>query len=148
MQLIRRNDLWNPVRELGRLFNMDEWPAFFGNETLAPTDWAPSVDIKENEKDYKIVAELPAVKKDDVHVTLESGVLTIQGSRKEEKEEKGEKFHRKELRYGQFLRRFAMPDDADEKNIAASFKDGMLEVTIAKTKNKTPNGKREIAIKS
>lgn len=155
MQLIRRKDTWNPIRELEtlgsrltRLFGADEWPLLGDSEALAPTDWAPSVDIRENDKQYAIRAELPAVKKDDVHVTLEKGMLTIQGSRKEEKEEKGDKYHRKEVHYGQFVRRFTIPDDADDKNIVANFKDGMLDITIAKTKDKTPNGKREIPVQS
>lgn len=155
MQLIRRKDMWNPLRDLetlsdrlNRYFGMDELPLLGDSEALAPTDWAPAVDIRETEKEYAIRAELPAVKKEDVHVTLEKGVLTIQGSRKEEKEEKGEKFHRKECRYGQFLRRFTMPDDADDQKIVANFKDGMLDVTIAKAKNKPANGKREITVQS
>jgi HSP20 family protein len=85
------------------------------------------------------------VNRDDVHVTLESGVLTIQGARHEEKEEKGIRYHRRELSYGNFLRRFTMPDDADESKVDASFKDGMLNVVVAKSKAKA--GKiKEIAV--
>jgi HSP20 family protein len=155
MALMRRKDTWNPIRDLealsnrlSRMFDIDGWPMVGNSEALAPTDWAPLVDIRENDKEYTIRAELPAVKKEDVHVTLENGIVTLQGTRNEEKEEKGDKFHRKEMRYGQFLRRFAMPDDADDKAIDASYKDGVLDITIAKTKNKIPNGKREIAVKA
>jgi HSP20 family protein len=117
------------------------------HELLAINDWSPSCDISETDKEYRINAELPSVKKEDVHVTLDEGVLTIQGERREEKEEKGEQFHRRELCYGTFLRRFAMPDDADESKVNASFKDGMLKVAVAKSKEKASKPKaKEITI--
>lgn len=143
MQLIRRQKSWDPFRELedlsdrmNRFFGLTRWPSVEEREALATTDWFPSCDISETDKEYRISAELPNVKKEDVHVTLDSGVLTIQGERREEKEEKGVKFHRRELSHGSFMRRFTMPDDADESSIDASFKDGMLNIVIAKSKAK------------
>jgi HSP20 family protein len=114
-------------------------------EAMAITSWSPSCDITENDKEYRVHAELPNVKKSDVHVSLEDGVLTIQGERREEKEEKGLKFHRRELEYGSFLRRFTMPGDADETKVDASFENGMLNVVIGKSKTK-PTHAKEIAI--
>ncbi len=151
MQLIKRQANWNPFREIeelstrfNRLFgNLQPWTDG-DKEALATTDWAPSCDISETDKEYKVRAELPAMKKDDVHVSVDKGILTIQGERKEEKEEKGEKFHRRELSYGTFVRRFTMPEDADETKVDAKFKDGMLEVSIPKSKQK-PKA-REIAV--
>lgn len=90
-------------------------------------------------------AELPSVKKEDVRVTLESGVLPIKGERREQKEDKGEKVHRREPSYGSFLRSFTMPSDADESNVDATFKDGMLNVIIGKSKTKAPKAK-EISV--
>ena len=78
-------------------------------------------------------------------MTLEEGVLTIQGERREEKEEKDAKFHRRELSYGNFLRRFAMPDDADESKADATFKDGVLNVVIGRSKQNASKAK-EIAV--
>jgi HSP20 family protein len=88
-------------------------------------DWAPSVDISETDGAYQIKAEIPDVKKEDVKVTLEDGVLTIQGERKQEKEERGKKYHRVERSYGSFVRSFTLPDLVDEEKVKAEFKDGV-----------------------
>lgn len=96
-------------------------------------DWTPSVDISETDTAYLIKGEIPGVKKEDVKVTVQDGMLTIQGERKMEKEEKGKKFHRVERSYGSFVRSFRLPDDADENKVKAEFKDGMINVTLAKS---------------
>lgn len=156
MQLVRRQETWGPFREMedrmSRFFGPTRWP---GNllsrwpsterELLATTDWSPSCDISETDKEYRIHAELPSVQKDDVHVTLDAGVLTIQGERREQKEEEGMKFNRRELCYGNFLRRFTMPNDADESKIDATFKDGMLNIVIGRSKPQAAKTK-DIAI--
>jgi HSP20 family protein len=85
-----------------------------------------------------IKAEIPEVKKEDVKVTVDSGVLTIRGERKQEKEEKGKKFHRVERRYGSFTRSFTLPDNIDENTIKASFNEGMLNLQIPKTEEVKP----------
>jgi HSP20 family protein len=131
---------WDPFRELedvsarlNRIFVRPLIRAESGNQMLAMADWAPSVDISETDTAYLIKGEIPGVKKEAVKVTIENGMLTIQGERKQEKEEKGKKFHRVECSYGSFMRSFLVPDDADENNIKAEFKDGMLNVTLAKS---------------
>lgn len=73
------------------------------------------------------------MKKEDVKVTIEKGVLSISGERKSEKEEKKKRFHRVERSYGKFLRTFTLPEDADAKKIAAEFKDGVLKVHLPKS---------------
>lgn len=152
MQMIRRREGWDPFREIedlsnrmSRLFGLGRWPGDGEREALAATDWAPSCDISESDREYRVYAELPGVKKDDVHVSLENGVLTVQGQRRELKEEKGAKIHRRELAYGNFLRRFTMPTDADESSINATFRDGLLEVVIGKSK-RAPARATEVAI--
>ena len=82
-----------------------------GQESLAAAEWMPLVDIAEDDKEYLITAELPEVKKEDVKVTMENGVLTVTGERKFEKEEKNKKYHRVERSYGSFARSFALPDE-------------------------------------
>lgn len=107
-------------------------------ETLTVAEWAPLVDIAEDDKEYLIKAELPEVLKDDVKVTVENGTLTISGERKSEKEQNGRKFHRVERYYGRFERSFSIPDDADGGNVKAEFKDGILRVHLAKSEKARP----------
>src|SRR2546421_67722 len=82
-----------------------------GRDDLTLADWAPLADITEDDKEYLIKAELPDLKKEDVKVTVQNGVLTLSGERKFEKEEKKKKYHRVERAYGSFVRSFALPDD-------------------------------------
>ena len=78
------------------------------------------------------------MKKEDVRVTLEDGVLTIQGERKQEKEEKGKKYHRVERSYGSFVRSFTLPDLVDEEKVKAEFKDGVLNLQLPKSEKAKP----------
>jgi HSP20 family protein len=105
---------------------------------LTGGDWAPRVDIAETDKEFSVKAEIPDVKKEDVKVTVDNGVLTIKGERKQEKEEKNKKFHRVERFYGSFTRSFMLSDNVDENKIEASFKDGMLNLKIPKTEATKP----------
>jgi HSP20 family protein len=102
------------------------------------TQWAPSVDISEDDKEWLVNAELPEVKKEDVKVTVENGVLTIRGERKFEKEEKDKKYHRIERSYGNFLRSFSIPDASDATRVHAEFKDGVLKVHLPKSEKAMP----------
>jgi HSP20 family protein len=97
-------------------------------------DWAPTVDISENSKEYLIRAELPAVKKEDVQVTFEDGLLTVSGERKQKQEDKGEKFHRIESFYGKFSRSFTLPETVDAAGINAESKDGIVTIHVPKTR--------------
>ena len=120
---------------------LGRFPARTGNGdkgSLMVAEWAPLVDITEDEKEWLIKAELPEVKKEAVKVTVENGVLTISGERKFEQEEKGKKYHRIERAYGSFLRSFALPDGADESKVLAEFKDGMLTVHLPKGEEAKP----------
>ena len=136
---------WNPLRELedfqNRIlgaFNPTSARRGNGQDSLALPEWMPVVDIAEDDKEYLITAELPEVKKDDVKVTVENGVLTITGERKFEKEENNKKWHRVERSYGSFARTFALPDNGDAAKVNAEFKDGMLKVRIAKSEAARP----------
>jgi HSP20 family protein len=123
---------------LNRLFGTTPRFGNGGKESLTVTDWTPMVDIQETEKEYLVKAELPEVKLEDVKVTVENGVLAIQGERRQEKEEKNKKFHRVERSYGTFLRTFAVPLDAEENKVAADFKDGILRVHLPKAEKPRP----------
>ena len=137
---------WNQYRELealhnslGSLFKRAQAPMPEGQEEpMRVADWAPLVDISEDRKEYLIKAELPEVKKEEVKITLEDGMLTITGDRKFEKEENGKKYHRVERAYGSFLRTFSLPDDASPGKVSAEFKDGVLTVRLAKDEKAKP----------
>jgi HSP20 family protein len=107
-------------------------------EALTVAEWAPLVDITEDDKEYLIKAEVPEVKKEDVKVSVQDDVLTIAGERKFEKEEKDKKYHRVERAYGSFYRSFTLPDDADAQKVVAEFKDGVLKVRLPKTEKAKP----------
>ncbi len=101
-------------------------------ESMRAMEWAPLVDISEDDKEYLIKSDLPEIKKEDVKISVEGGVLVISGERKYEKEEKEKKFHRVERSYGRFERSFTVPDDAEEEKVTAQFKDGVLIVHLPK----------------
>jgi HSP20 family protein len=107
-------------------------------ESLALAQWMPAVDIAEDDKEYMIKAELPDVRREDVHVMVQDGVLSLTGERKFEKEEKGKKYHRVERAYGSFSRTFELPMDANAGKIAAEFKDGVLKVHLPKSEEARP----------
>jgi len=139
---------WNPFREMDdlqrRMTSLFDWSPFrrssltADDENITVPEWAPLVDIAEDDKEYLIKVELPEVQKDDVKVTVESGTLTISGERKAEKEQKGRKFHRVERYYGRFERSFSIPDDAEADDVKAEFKDGVLRVHLAKCEKARP----------
>lgn len=133
MELVK----WNPFRELeeiqrrlNRMFT-DTAPRL-NDEPFFVADWAPAVDIQETDKTFDVKVDLPDVKKEDIKVEMHDGTLTIEGERKQEKEEKGHKFHRIERQYGSFVRRFTMPAQVDEAEVHAEFKDGVLNITLPK----------------
>ena len=135
---------WDPFKEmddlqkrLSSVFGMSQRPSG-GKEDMTVAQWLPLVDITEDDKEYLIKAELPEVKKEEVKVSVESGVLTISGERKFEREEKNKRYHRVERAYGSFTRSFAVPDDADDSKVAAEFKDGVLTVHLAKSEKARP----------
>jgi HSP20 family protein len=128
---------FDPFRELeamtsrlNRLFDPSiarrEGPDDFGG-------WAPAIDVEETDKEYRIKADLPEVTRNDVKVSIEDGVLTIEGERKQEKEEKNKKFHRVERMYGKFVRRLNVPSDVAQDQVAAEFANGVLNVRLPKS---------------
>jgi HSP20 family protein len=137
---------WDPFRALGELESrLDKYygrPALPGNggtkEAMTVAQWAPAVDITEDDKEYLVKAELPELKKEEVKVTVENGELTITGERKFEKEEKNKKYHRIERSYGSFVRSFTLPENVSGDKVNAEFKDGLLTVHLPKDEKTTP----------
>jgi HSP20 family protein len=128
---------WEPFRDVDDVFDrffaesMRRWPRQ-GAATQPPREWAPAADVSETDGEYVIKAELPEVRKEDVSITVQDGVLTLAGERKQEKVEEQEKIHRIERFYGSFARRFALPENADEQGIRAESRDGVIVIHIPK----------------
>ncbi len=136
--------LWNPFQEFE---NMLERYSKSGasnlgkqlNTEMSFADWAPSVDIEEEENKYVIKADLPGVDKKDIEVKLENGVLSIRGEKQTEKESgKGTRRHRTERFHGTFARSFTLPDVVRADKVDASYKDGVLSLTIPKEEQAKP----------
>ena len=134
---------WDRFAEVNSLFNRlmsggrAAWPqlGLEGNGSRG-LEWTPSADISETDREYVIRAELPAVRKEDVHVTVGEGVVTIRGERKQQQEEKSEKFHRVENFYGNFERSFSLPDNVAADAVRCESKDGILTVHLPKSEIK------------
>jgi HSP20 family protein len=134
---------WEPFRDVDDMFErvfadtMRRWPRT-SNDERRVYDWAPAADVSETDGEYIIKAELPEVRKDDLNITVQEGVLTLAGERRQEQREDNEKLHRIERFHGTFSRRFTLPDDADEQGISAESKDGVLVIHIPKHKVAQP----------
>jgi len=138
---------WNQLREMEEAQNrltrsLGGFPNRMGigePHSLSVADWSPEVDISQDDHEYLLKADLPEMKKDEVRVTVEDGILCVSGERKSEKEDQKRKFHRIERSFGNFRRSFTLPEDTDSTKVTADFRDGVLKVhlpttTIAKTK--------------
>jgi HSP20 family protein len=118
---------------LGDGFHVPSLPAAFGTKALVP-----AMDVTERADAYVAELELPGLKPEDFHVELQDGVLSIRGERKQEKEEKGRRFHRTERVHGSFERRIALPTAVDADQVAAAYEDGVLTVTVPKVAGPKP----------
>jgi HSP20 family protein len=136
---------WNPWREMDTF--SDRFNHFFG-DTFSPAlwvrdgsklqDWAPSVDVYDDDKKFVIKAEIPGVDKKDIHIDVKDSILTLSGERSHENDVKEENFHRKERAFGKFQRSFTLPEGTDPDRIVADYKDGVLNIEIPKPEEKKP----------
>lgn len=141
---------WSPAREL--LEMADEMNRLmsnvFGDVTRETSffkgTWSPAVDISEDKDNFYLHVELPGLKKDDVKVSYEDGILTIRGEKKAEREDKDVNYHRIERSFGMFERSFRVPTRIKEDNIEARFENGVLTITLPKAEEVKP---KEIAVK-
>ena len=135
---------WDPFKDLLRL--QEEFNKFFedqlakrmGSEELASSSWIPPVDIYEDENNIVVKADLPGMDQKDIEVKVENNTLIIKGEKKFEDEEKKDNYHRIERFYGTFQRAFTLPDTVDVDKIKASYKNGVLEITIPKKPETKP----------
>ena len=130
---------WEPFRDVDDVFDrfiaesLRHWPRP-AQAARAEQDWTPPADVSETEAEYVIRADLPEVRKEDVSVTVQDGVLTLSGERRPEPREESEKMHRLERPNGRFARRFALPENVDEQAIRAESREGVLRIRIPKQK--------------
>jgi HSP20 family protein len=133
---------WDPYRELTAL---DRLTRAFGvparrerDEEMSMGAWIPPVDIAEDKDRILLTAELPGFKEEEISIQMESGVLTIRGERKFEREKEGRTYHRVERSYGQFMRTFTLPNNVDRENVKATFRNGVLEIELPKSEEARP----------
>ena len=143
MTLLKKESLKDVEDLFDRYVQTLPWPFARGTSSssgLTLGDWNPRVDISESDKGYEVRADIPGLRKEDLKVTLQHRVLTVQGERHQEKKEDHERLHRVERSYGSFSRSFRLPDDADASAMSASAKEGQLTVTVPR---KGPSPKEE-----
>ncbi len=125
---------WEPLREiedvLGRYGRAMGFPFSRGQEQFSDGEWCPRVDISEKDGNYSIRAEIPGVKREDLKVSVQNGVLTLRGDRQREHEEHGRQYHRIERSYGSFVRSFSLPERVDVSHLSARFHDGLLDIDL------------------
>lgn len=134
-------------REMDSLFDN-----FFGGFDMEPFEgrlgsFSPRVDVIENDREIRVSVELPGMDDKDIDVSLNKDMLTIRGEKKEEKEQKGKDYYRMERSYGSFSRTVPLPVEIDMEKAAASFKKGVLNITLPKTSKSVAETKK-IAVKT
>jgi HSP20 family protein len=132
--------------ELDRLWESMRLPRLWGaGRPLITEHWLPAVDVFERDGNVVVSAELPGMTEKDIELKVSGDTLTISGEKKEEKEVKEENYYRSERVYGRFSRRIALPKGADANKAQASFKNGVLEVTVPLAE---PAREKKIEVKS
>ncbi len=132
---------WEPFRDLVTMRDdMDRlFDVFFGAQPQEMEDlWRPAIDIEENNGNLMVRAEIPGMQKEDIKVSVKEDMLTISGERKRENETKEKTFHRIERSYGQFRRMIRLPATVDADKVKATYKDGVLNVTLPKPESMKP----------
>jgi HSP20 family protein len=132
---------WEPARDLAsmEIDRLNRMFSDFYGEAFSRSAWVPPVDIFENaEHEVVLKAELPEIKREDINVTFENGVLTLKGERKFEEETSKENYHRIERRHGSFSRSFTLPNTVDASRISAAYKDGVLTIRLPQREEAKP----------
>ena len=133
---IMRYEPWSLLNQLHKeLSSYDD----SGSEgSISTAEWAPAVDIKEEDNRFVLLADIPGVKPEDIEVHMDAGVLTVKGKKESESKTEKEGYKRVERNYGSFYRRFNLPDSADGEAISANCKHGVLELVIPKREEVKP----------
>jgi len=135
---------WDPLRDLATMQNRinrfvrESYSSDAPEEALTTTNFAPPVDIYEDEHNITLKLEVPGIDEKDIDVRIESNTLTVHGERKIEKEEKEENFRRVERQYGSFTRSFTLPSSVDTGQVSANYNKGVLKISLAKKAEAKP----------
>jgi len=132
MSLRQYNNPWSLLNSLQRELQVPEYNRLNDDASVATANWAPSVDISEDDNGFTLLADIPGVAPENIDISMEKGVLTIKGERQSENTEENENYRRVERVSGQFYRRFTLPDSADSDKIEAKSEHGVLKITIPK----------------
>jgi HSP20 family protein len=130
--------LRNLRSEVDQLFDSFFGTGRQGGQTRAAAVWAPPVDLREDENNYYVSAELPGLKLDDINIELENNTLTLKGERRFERKQDGENYHVVERSYGSFFRSFMLPKNVNVEAIDANYADGVLSITLPKREEVKP----------
>jgi len=146
---IRHREPWGVLNQLSNEMNAlfeGRNPALADPSAMTTSDWVPAVDIREEPERYLIHADVPGVNPEQIEISLENGILTLKGERREDHEESEQNGYRRVERVrGSFYRRFSLPDTADAEKVSARSKDGVLEIVIPKQEKVQP---RRIVVQS
>ena len=123
-------DFKNLQNQLSRMF--EPFSHVANDEDVVSGTWVPPIDVAETQEKILVRAEVPGMKQEDIQIEFENGLLTLRGERKLEKQEEGATYHRVERVYGKFSRAFTLPRSVDPERIAASYRDGILEIEVPK----------------
>jgi HSP20 family protein len=141
MSLIRHT-AWNTPSglqdEIKQVFEKFFGDAEGDQSNVVTSQWAPRVDIREDDAGFVILADIPGVDPKDIEIHMEKGILTIKGERRVENRQEGLRYSRVERAHGVFHRRFALPDSANAEGITATGRNGVLEIAIPKKPETTP----------
>ncbi|MBN1870395.1 MAG: Hsp20/alpha crystallin family protein [Candidatus Omnitrophica bacterium] len=142
--LRKQNESWYPFseirnlhNEMNRLFDFS-FPHWDGETSLMSGQWTPAIDVHDSKDNIVIKADLPGLKKEDINVSVQDDLLTISGEKKKESEVKEEDYIRTERYYGSFHRALRLPGQVDAAKVNATFKDGVLQLTLPKKEEAKP----------
>lgn len=147
MNLIRYNSNPWPIRWIDTSFDRalsdffgpwPAWPAVRNDKATEVSAWAPRVDVREKDEAYVLDVEIPGAERDAISIEVKEGVLTLKGEKRRESTDEKEGVYRSERVYGEFTRRFSLPDDVNGDGIDAVYTDGVLTITLPKTPESAP----------
>lgn len=140
-----RLKVWDPWRDFGslqerinKMFDDTMRSVAPGDEELVTGAWSPAVDIHETDDTFVVSADLPGLNKEDIHINVEDNTLTIKGEKKFEEKVPRDRYIRVERTYGTFVRSFSLPQNVDSTKIKATFRDGILDLTLPKREEAKP----------